>query len=188
MSNQCPIVGTRWHLVGKDYDLCDAEYQKLPADKKKLFVAIDVPSDAADAVARAHAAASVAAAPAPQHPSSSSPPPPPYDPRTGDPNALAAAADAALKEAIARSLEDVTADVVLPPEVERAQASSPAPASLESFPSLDEPPTTPIFESDDENELVLVSNAANVTQTQQDDDEDELALKQALAASLLEAK
>ena len=57
-----------------------------------------------------------------------------------------------------------------------------------SFPSLDEPPTTPIFESDDENELVLVSNAANVTQTQQDDDEDELAFKQALAASLLEAK
>ena len=37
-------------------------------------------------------------------------------------------------------------------------------------------------------ELPTELAGANVTQTQQDDDEDELALKQALAASLLEAK
>jgi hypothetical protein len=30
VSGMCPIVGNRYHLVGHNYDLCQAEYDKLP--------------------------------------------------------------------------------------------------------------------------------------------------------------
>jgi len=36
-SGQSPIVGMRYHLVGHDYDLCEAEYTKLPAQEKLLY-------------------------------------------------------------------------------------------------------------------------------------------------------
>jgi hypothetical protein len=32
-----PIVGIRYSLPGKDYDLCQAEFDKLPADEKALY-------------------------------------------------------------------------------------------------------------------------------------------------------
>jgi hypothetical protein len=35
-----PIVGTRYNLIGHDYDLCKSEYNKLPADLKLLYKAI----------------------------------------------------------------------------------------------------------------------------------------------------
>jgi len=38
-----PIVGTRWHKRGEDYDLCDAEYAKLPDEQKTAFERIDTP-------------------------------------------------------------------------------------------------------------------------------------------------
>jgi len=176
VSNMCPIVGTRWHLVGEDYDLCDAEYGKLPDDRKRRFVAIRDPAEAADIVAAAHADARVRA-PAPP------PPPPAYDAAAADPAALAAAADAALREAIARSLEDVTADVSLEAKAPLEAPAAADPRVLESFPSLASP-DDPLFESDDENELVLVSTAPRTLPADAADDGDELALKQALAASL----
>lgn len=137
----CPIVGTRWHLVGEDYDLCDAEYDKLPDDRKRRFVAIRDPAEAADVVAAAHA-------------------------------------DAALREAIARSLEDVTADVSLEAKAPLEAPNAADPRVLESFPSLASP-DDPLFESDDENELVLVSTAPRTLPADAADDGDELALKQA---------
>jgi len=39
-TNQCPIVGTRYNLIGHDYDLCESEYNKLPVDLKLLYKAI----------------------------------------------------------------------------------------------------------------------------------------------------
>merc|ERR1719502_1626120 len=33
-SGMCPIVGNRYHLVGHNYDLCEAEFLKL-SDKEK---------------------------------------------------------------------------------------------------------------------------------------------------------
>jgi len=43
-SGQCPIVGTRFHLRGRDYDLCQGEFDKLPDDEKLLFDAIQPPA------------------------------------------------------------------------------------------------------------------------------------------------
>jgi len=40
-TNACPIVGVRYNLIGHDYDLCEAEYAKLPADLKPLYKAIE---------------------------------------------------------------------------------------------------------------------------------------------------
>merc|ERR1719399_760334 len=42
-SGMRPIVGTRYHLRGANYDLCEAEYNKLPAHEKLLYVAIPPP-------------------------------------------------------------------------------------------------------------------------------------------------
>jgi len=39
----CPIIGNRWHLTGKDWDLCDAEYQKLDDKEKAQFVKVPPP-------------------------------------------------------------------------------------------------------------------------------------------------
>ena len=77
------------------------------------------------------------------------------------------------EEAFAQSLEDVTADVAL--------VVPAAPQVLGPFPS----PASPghlLFESDDENELVLVSDQRTLLADAANDDE--LALKRALAASL----
>ena len=35
-----PIVGLRYNLIGHDYDLCEAEFEKLSADLKPLYRAI----------------------------------------------------------------------------------------------------------------------------------------------------
>ena len=43
VSGMSPIVGNRWHLVGHNYDLCDAEYNKLPDAQKERFVLIATP-------------------------------------------------------------------------------------------------------------------------------------------------
>lgn len=46
MSGMCPIIGVRYHLEGQDYDLCEAEYIKLPQEKQAQFVAIKEPAKA----------------------------------------------------------------------------------------------------------------------------------------------
>ena len=33
-SGMRPIVGTRYHLPGQDYDLCQAEWDKLPPEEQ----------------------------------------------------------------------------------------------------------------------------------------------------------
>jgi len=43
ISNQHPIVGTRYHKVGEDFDLCEAEFNKLPQEAKAAFEAIPTP-------------------------------------------------------------------------------------------------------------------------------------------------
>lgn len=44
-SNANPIVGTRYHRMGEDYDLCEAEFNKLSEDAKADFEAIRRPGD-----------------------------------------------------------------------------------------------------------------------------------------------
>ena len=39
-SGMSPIVGNRYHLIGHNYDLCEAEYQKLDDNEKVLFTKI----------------------------------------------------------------------------------------------------------------------------------------------------
>merc|ERR1719198_1262490 len=43
-SGMCPIVGTRYHLRGHNYDLCQAEYDKLPQQEKLLYAAMPPPN------------------------------------------------------------------------------------------------------------------------------------------------
>jgi len=43
-SGMCPIVGTRFHLRGHNYDLCQAEFDKLPSNEKPLYDAIAPPA------------------------------------------------------------------------------------------------------------------------------------------------
>merc|ERR1719498_1369987 len=42
-SGMCPIVGMRYHLNGHDYDLCQAEYDKLSDEEKCSYTAIAPP-------------------------------------------------------------------------------------------------------------------------------------------------
>jgi hypothetical protein len=42
-TGQCPIVGTRFHLKGHNWDLCASEFAKLPEAEKAQFEAIDPP-------------------------------------------------------------------------------------------------------------------------------------------------
>jgi len=42
-SGMSPIVGNRFNLVGHNYDLCEAEYRKLPDAEKVKFVLIEPP-------------------------------------------------------------------------------------------------------------------------------------------------
>ena len=46
-SGMAPIIGTRYHLRGHDYDLCQAEFDKIPAAEKPLYDAIPPPVQAA---------------------------------------------------------------------------------------------------------------------------------------------
>ena len=42
-TGQCPIVGTRFSLKGHNWDLCAAEFAKLPEAEKVQFEAIEPP-------------------------------------------------------------------------------------------------------------------------------------------------
>eukprot|EP00908_Phaeocystis_cordata_P024089 Transcript_6564.p1 GENE.Transcript_6564~~Transcript_6564.p1 ORF type:complete len:669 (-),score=322.57 Transcript_6564:230-2236(-) len=42
-TGMCPIIGTRYHLKGHDWDLCAAEFAKLPDAEKAGFEAIEPP-------------------------------------------------------------------------------------------------------------------------------------------------
>ena len=42
-SGQCPIVGWRFNLTGQDYDLCEAEFNKLPDAEKERYQKIAAP-------------------------------------------------------------------------------------------------------------------------------------------------
>lgn len=42
-SGQCPIIGPRFKLKGKDYDLCENEYNKLPSEEQSQYVKITKP-------------------------------------------------------------------------------------------------------------------------------------------------
>eukprot|EP00619_Florenciella_sp_RCC1007_P005269 CAMPEP_0205904872 /NCGR_PEP_ID=MMETSP1325-20131115/988_1 /ASSEMBLY_ACC=CAM_ASM_000708 /TAXON_ID=236786 /ORGANISM="Florenciella sp., Strain RCC1007" /LENGTH=794 /DNA_ID=CAMNT_0053270713 /DNA_START=111 /DNA_END=2495 /DNA_ORIENTATION=+ len=42
-SGQCPIIGTRFKLRGHDYDLCEAEFVKLPIEDQAKFDKIETP-------------------------------------------------------------------------------------------------------------------------------------------------
>ena len=37
----CPIVGTRYRLPGQDYDLCQAEWDKLPKQDQATYERIE---------------------------------------------------------------------------------------------------------------------------------------------------
>lgn len=39
-SEMSPIIGTRYHKIGQDFDLCEAEFQKLPEEEKVKFEVI----------------------------------------------------------------------------------------------------------------------------------------------------
>merc|ERR1719161_223991 len=43
VTGQSPIVGVRYHKIGDDYDLCEAEFNKLSAEEQALFQKIDIP-------------------------------------------------------------------------------------------------------------------------------------------------
>merc|ERR1719231_1804927 len=43
-SGMCPIVGPRYHLVGHNYDLCQAEYDKLSDKEKATFRKVEPPA------------------------------------------------------------------------------------------------------------------------------------------------
>ena len=42
-SKQQPLIGTRYHLIGHNYDLNEAEFGKLSADQKQLYEVIEQP-------------------------------------------------------------------------------------------------------------------------------------------------
>jgi len=48
-TGMCPIVGMRYHMRGHNYDLCEAEYNKLPAQEKLLYEMIPPPATRAAA-------------------------------------------------------------------------------------------------------------------------------------------
>merc|ERR1719399_2542237 len=50
-SGQCPIVGTRYNLRGHNYDLCQAEFDKLADNEKALYHAIPPPASGMAAAA-----------------------------------------------------------------------------------------------------------------------------------------
>ena len=55
-SGQSPIIGIRYSLRGQDYDLCEAEFLKLPNEDQAKYEAIETPLMSAAAAAAAAAA------------------------------------------------------------------------------------------------------------------------------------
>mmetsp|Transcript_13780 Transcript_13780/g.35402 ORF Transcript_13780/g.35402 Transcript_13780/m.35402 type:complete len:601 (+) Transcript_13780:152-1954(+) len=47
VSGMAPIVGNRWHLIGHNYDVCQAEFDKLSKEKQQRFELIATPGDRA---------------------------------------------------------------------------------------------------------------------------------------------
>lgn len=45
VSGMFPLVGSRYHKKGQDFDLCEAEFLKLPDEEKAFFERIDRPGD-----------------------------------------------------------------------------------------------------------------------------------------------
>eukprot|EP00035_Acanthoeca_spectabilis_P035213 m.33083 g.33083 ORF g.33083 m.33083 type:complete len:641 (-) comp7152_c0_seq1:130-2052(-) len=45
LSGMVPIVGNRWHLIGHNYDVCQAEFEKLPKEQQQRFELIAKPGD-----------------------------------------------------------------------------------------------------------------------------------------------
>ena len=39
-----PILGNRWHKTGEDFDLCEAEYQKLSEVEQQRFELVELVS------------------------------------------------------------------------------------------------------------------------------------------------
>ena len=54
-SGQCPIIGYRYHLRNKDYDLCQQEFDKLRSDEKAAYTKLIPPVRWNPSVALAHA-------------------------------------------------------------------------------------------------------------------------------------
>ena len=52
---QCPIIGYRYHLRNKDYDLCQQEFDKLRSDEKAAYTKLIPPVKWNPSVALAHA-------------------------------------------------------------------------------------------------------------------------------------
>ena len=50
-SGMRPIVGMRYHLPGQDYDLCQAEWDKLPPQEQATYERIERPRDAEVSIA-----------------------------------------------------------------------------------------------------------------------------------------
>ena len=42
-SGMSPIIGARYHKIGEDYDLCEAEFAKISSTDKSLYEKIDLP-------------------------------------------------------------------------------------------------------------------------------------------------
>ena len=51
LSRQNPIIGTRYHLRGHNYDLCEAEFLKLPIEDQAKYEQIVTPRPAAERAA-----------------------------------------------------------------------------------------------------------------------------------------
>jgi len=49
-SGQSPVVGTRFKLMGANFDLCAAEFDKLNAAEKTQYFAISMPQASAEEV------------------------------------------------------------------------------------------------------------------------------------------
>ena len=42
-SGMCPIIGLRFNLIGQDYDLCEAEFDKLEPAEQARYERIEPP-------------------------------------------------------------------------------------------------------------------------------------------------
>ena len=70
-SGQCPIVGFRYHLVGEDFDLCQAEYNKLPEEEQARYEKIAPPTAAASEAETAGAMSTTGVTTSTRHPARS---------------------------------------------------------------------------------------------------------------------
>ena len=70
-SGQCPIVGFRYHLAGEDFDLCQAEYNKLPEEEQARYEKIAPPTAAASEAETAGAMSTTGVTTSTRHPARS---------------------------------------------------------------------------------------------------------------------